>query len=129
MASACKFPALQPTDIAPERCPLCGGLNDCQLCATGAYKGPCWCTTAAIPEALIAQIPPDLRNRACICRNCVASFQRPHTETPQQPIRPEDFYYTPEGLLVFTAAYHLRRGYCCGRNCRHCPFQTQLTAA
>lgn len=27
-----------------------------------------------------------------------------------------------EGLLVFTAAYHLKRGYCCGSGCRHCPF-------
>jgi hypothetical protein len=26
------------------------------------------------------------------------------------------------GLLVFTAAYHLKRGYCCGSACRHCPF-------
>jgi hypothetical protein len=24
---------------------------------------------------------------------------------------------------VFTQAYHLARGYCCGAGCRHCPFQ------
>ena len=34
----------------------------------------------------------------------------------------EDFYYNEEGLLVFTARYHLERGVCCGNNCRHCPF-------
>jgi hypothetical protein len=35
---------------------------------------------------------------------------------------PEDFYM--EGpYLVFTAAYHLRRGYCCNSNCRHCPYK------
>jgi hypothetical protein len=35
---------------------------------------------------------------------------------------PEDFYY--EGpYLVFTAAYHLKRGYCCNSNCRHCPYR------
>jgi hypothetical protein len=34
----------------------------------------------------------------------------------------EDFYY--EGpYLVFTAAYHLKRGYCCNSNCRHCPYK------
>ena len=34
----------------------------------------------------------------------------------------EDFYY--EGpYLVFTAAYHLKRGYCCNSNCRHCPYR------
>ena len=34
----------------------------------------------------------------------------------------EDFYY--EGpYMVFTAAYHLKRGYCCNSNCRHCPYK------
>jgi hypothetical protein len=38
-----------------------------------------------------------------------------------QPLEPEDFYM--EGLsMVFTAAYHLKRGYCCGSGCRHCPY-------
>jgi hypothetical protein len=37
-------------------------------------------------------------------------------------LRPEDFYY--EGpYLVFTAAYHLKRGYCCNSDCRHCPYR------
>ena len=37
------------------------------------------------------------------------------------PLEPEDFYY--EGpYLVFTAAYHLKRGYCCKSGCRHCPY-------
>jgi len=39
-----------------------------------------------------------------------------------QSLAPEDFYY--EGpYLVFTAAYHLKRGYCCNSNCRHCPYK------
>jgi len=34
---------------------------------------------------------------------------------------PEDYYF--EGpYLVFTAAYHLKRGSCCGSGCRHCPY-------
>ena len=37
-------------------------------------------------------------------------------------LEPEDFYY--EGpYLVFTAAYHLKRGYCCNSGCRHCPYK------
>jgi hypothetical protein len=28
-----------------------------------------------------------------------------------------------DGLLVFTAAYHLKRGNCCGSGCRHCPYE------
>jgi hypothetical protein len=38
------------------------------------------------------------------------------------PLEAGDFYYTPQGLLVFTASYHLKRGYCCKNGCRHCPF-------
>lgn len=34
---------------------------------------------------------------------------------------PEDFYLE-NGLLVFTEAYHLKRGACCGSGCRHCPY-------
>jgi hypothetical protein len=38
------------------------------------------------------------------------------------PLQPEDFYL--EGpYVVFTAAYHLKRGYCCNSDCRHCPYQ------
>jgi hypothetical protein len=41
--------------------------------------------------------------------------QRP---TPREG---EDFYW--EGpYMVFTEAWHLKRGYCCGSACRHCPY-------
>lgn len=35
---------------------------------------------------------------------------------------PEDFYYSPEGYIVFTEKYHLKRGYCCKNGCKHCPY-------
>jgi len=34
----------------------------------------------------------------------------------------EKYFYYENGLMVFTAAYHLQRGYCCEQGCRHCPF-------
>jgi len=37
-------------------------------------------------------------------------------------LEPEDYYYSEEGYLVFTEAYHTKRGYCCQSGCRHCPF-------
>jgi hypothetical protein len=44
------------------------------------------------------------------------------SESAPSELLPEDFYY--EGAyLVFTAAYHLKRGYCCNSNCRHCPYK------
>jgi hypothetical protein len=39
-----------------------------------------------------------------------------------EPLRPEDFYREGD-CIVFTAAYHLRRGYCCNSDCRHCPYK------
>ena len=33
-----------------------------------------------------------------------------------------DHYINQDGNFVFTAAYHLRRGYCCKNECKHCPW-------
>jgi hypothetical protein len=50
---------------------------------------------------------------------------------PDQPIaqpptpvglEPEDYYFEGPNL-VFTAAFHLKRGVCCGSGCRHCPYR------
>ena len=47
------------------------------------------------------------------------------TKAAKQPpplVEDEDFYW--EGAaMVFTARYHLRRGYCCESGCRHCPYR------
>lgn len=34
-----------------------------------------------------------------------------------------DYYFNEEGLMVFTAAYHVKRGYCCKNKCKHCPWK------
>lgn len=87
-----------------------------------AYKGPCWCAAVKMPQDLLASVPADLRNQACICRECVMNFHR--TQAARRPparVFPGDYYFE-QGLVVFTAAYHARRGYCCGNRCRHCPY-------
>ena len=33
-----------------------------------------------------------------------------------------DFYTSPEGYLIFTEQYLLKRGFCCKNGCRHCPY-------
>ena len=39
-----------------------------------------------------------------------------------EELAPEDFYWDGP-YLVFTAAYHLKRGFCCNSDCRHCPYR------
>jgi hypothetical protein len=40
--------------------------------------------------------------------------------------RGEAGYMDPRtGLFVMTAGYLRRRGYCCGKGCRHCPYPAQ----
>ena len=103
-------------------CPLCGGPNECQLCTLAAYKGACWCARVEIPDALIARVPEELRNRTCICPRCVKDFHRQKTAHSLQPVCAGDFYFDSAGRMAFTEAYHLRRGYCCDNGCRHCPY-------
>ncbi len=60
--------SLPASGLDAGQCPLCGQSNDCQLCTVNAYKGPCWCATVDVPDAtLLQRVPPDLKNRACIC--------------------------------------------------------------
>jgi prepilin-type N-terminal cleavage/methylation domain-containing protein/prepilin-type processing-associated H-X9-DG protein len=68
---------MNPTPIHdPAVCPLCGGANGCQLCTPDVYKGACWCARVEMPAELLARVPENLRNRACICRACVEKFHR-----------------------------------------------------
>lgn len=109
------------TGIDARQCPLCCKPNRCQLSTDAAYKGPCWCEELKFPDKLLMQVPPDLRNKACICRDCVADFNRLDSVEMPPKVLPGDFYFH-NGLMVFTEQYHLRRGHCCGSNCRHCPY-------
>ncbi|MFL5788091.1 MAG: DUF5522 domain-containing protein [Flavisolibacter sp.] len=41
----------------------------------------------------------------------------------QELVEGEDYYINAESLLVFTAKYLKRRGYCCGSGCLNCPYE------
>ena len=36
-------------------------------------------------------------------------------------------YYKDGDRVVFTTLFHLKRGYCCGNKCRHCPYTPKYT--
>jgi len=42
----------------------------------------------------------------------------------KKELLPSDFYME-NGRKVMTEEYHIRRGFCCGNGCRHCPYSPQ----
>jgi hypothetical protein len=45
-----------------------------------------------------------------------------NSDNTKAKLNPSEYYF--EGAkLVFTEDYHIRRGYCCGSGCRHCPYE------
>jgi hypothetical protein len=40
----------------------------------------------------------------------------------------EDYYLLPDGRLVMTASYLLKRGWCCGNGCLNCPYNYEAVA-
>lgn len=59
--------------VNPGLCPLCGQVNQCAMeveRATGVKQPPCWCTEASFDAALLAGIPAQARDIACICPAC-----------------------------------------------------------
>lgn len=39
-----------------------------------------------------------------------------------RPLVEGDDYYLEDGLMVLTAQFLTKRGYCCENGCRHCPY-------
>jgi hypothetical protein len=76
----------------------------------------CWCE--ALP--VVANIPVIYKD--CLCATCLRHFQSPPS-TPEHAglIEGEDYYYD-KSLFVFTEAYHLKKGSCCGNGCANCPY-------
>lgn len=66
------------TPLDETRCPLCGEDNAClnaylNVTLGGSPENNCWCNDGSVsfPAELIAQVPNDLKHKACICRSCV----------------------------------------------------------
>lgn len=38
----------------------------------------------------------------------------------------EEDYYLEDARVVFTKNYLIKRGTCCGNDCRHCPFTERV---
>ena len=51
------------------------------------------------------------------------SFQRVDVNLLQGKLTQDKDYYFENGFMVFTGDYLQRRGYCCGNDCRNCPYK------
>jgi len=98
----------------------CGALSD---------EEKCWCDQLP-PISLIANGASD-----CFCPHCLREvIQNPDRANDPRRVAPNngvnsantlvvgEDYYLEGDAVVFTARYHLRRGYCCESGCRHCPY-------
>lgn len=64
-----------PTLTDPAHCPLCGQPNRCAMeieRETGIPQGACWCVSTVFTPELLARVPAQAQNRACICAACAA---------------------------------------------------------
>jgi hypothetical protein len=58
----------------------------------------------------------------CACK--IFAVDSPEPASSVELIEGIDFYREGDAI-VFTEAYHRRRGYCCESGCRHCPYDFQ----
>jgi prepilin-type N-terminal cleavage/methylation domain-containing protein/prepilin-type processing-associated H-X9-DG protein len=84
----------------PAACPLCGSANACQLCATHSFKGQCWCAHEEIADELLARVPENFRNRACVCRACVEQFRLEKSFATRHAVRRAHGFTLIELLVV-----------------------------
>ena len=108
---------------------ICTRCRAVFTCGAAQRDQNCWCEN--LPHVpLIADEQAD-----CFCPQClseaIAKLSAPESglaevldQQASLPLLKEgQDYYIESGVMVFTAAYHLRRGYCCDSGCRHCPYE------
>lgn len=120
-----------------EFCSKCKKLNKCDV-----DNGECWCLQYPPLHSIVeaAGGTYDQSDR-CLCERCfkeelkkqidfyVDRFQKGEVSNvapklsgnASRPIQGID-YYMENGNWVFTSWSHMKRGYCCGSGCRHCPY-------
>jgi hypothetical protein len=114
-------------------------LKSCSSCGQGFPCGPendeerCWCDRlphvsfvasefqdCLCPKCLNEAIQKSDCNRNAIGK-CVNTARKGAIDL--QPLLEGEDYYLEGKSVVFTARFHLRRGYCCENRCRNCPYR------
>lgn len=114
-----------------SKCYKCNLLFNCNL---NTFES-CWCNNFS------PFISPENQN-SCLCPQCLKEEYKLKIDkfvNSDMPIKlkietinnlptaktiiEEIDYYIDNGKWVFTEWYHLKRGYCCKNDCRHCPYK------
>ena len=112
------------TSLPTEK--ICSRCRAVFSCGAAQSDQSCWCEH--LPHVpLIADEQTD-----CFCPKCLSEaiekISVPSQTAALPLLREGEDYYLDGGVMVFTAAYHLKRGYCCDSGCRHCPYDQQPVA-
>lgn len=114
-------------------CPVCDHPNQCRMETGEPYKGPCWCERTTLSAVALHPLLAELPEPRCLCQDCLEAIAadpeitwdelvtRSHQSTARLVVLDGDTYREGDAV-VFTEQFHLRRGYCCGNGCRHCPY-------
>lgn len=84
-------------------------------CGAASGEATCWCEQQP-------RLAPAVGSR-CLCPECLKKAIEGQHSQSASPLTEGEDYYVEGKSIVFTAGYHLRRGYCCKRGCRHCPYR------
>ena len=119
--------------VKKKNCSTCGNSFDCGDNPNG---DKCWCND--FPPLFLPSDVIDCLCPSCFKESCSAKIDEYvstiTTETAKES-RAKDLpkktkliegidYYLENENYVFKKWYHLKRGYCCKNNCRHCPYNT-----
>lgn len=100
-----------------KHCERCGNTFTCNASSISN----CWCGEVQVSAAARSTIAAQYLD--CLCAACLQELsQPPKPLSRQELLQGEHYYFNEKGLMVFTSAYLLRRGYCCQNGCKHCPY-------
>lgn len=120
-----------------KHCTACGKAFQCGRDEAGHV---CWCET--LPKIKQIEEGGDCLCAACLKKSIqsdIREFVQEVKSGEKENIAPQYLgngmpfvegidYYLENNLWVFTEWYHLKRGYCCGSGCRHCPYPKRTPA-
>ena len=117
--------------IKQKKCSTCDIAFSCGITES---DGGCWCN----------YFPPIFQPNPyidCLCSDCLKketikkineytetltpenALNNKATDLPKTTKQIEGIdFYVENGLYIFTTWHHLKRGYCCSNDCRHCPY-------